>query len=63
MKNLWTVTEFTIKDMLSRKSFVISTIIILVIIVVAFNIPNIMNKINGDGFDEKVLVIDAENLF
>lgn len=63
MKNLWTVTQFTIKDMLSRKSFIISTIIILVIIVVAFNIPNIMNKFNGDGFEEKVLVIDSENLF
>lgn len=63
MKNLWTVTEFTIKDMLSRKSFIISTIIILVIIVVAFNIPNIISKFNEDGFDEKVLVIDSENLF
>lgn len=63
MKNLWTVTGFTIKDMLSRKSFIISTIIILVIIIVAFNIPNIMNKFSGDGFDEKVLVIDSENLF
>lgn len=63
MKNLWTVTGFTIKDMLSRKSFIISTIIILAIIVVAFNIPNIMNKFNGDGFEEKVLVIDSENLF
>lgn len=63
MKNLWTVTGFTIKDMLSRKSFIISTIIILVIIVVAFNIPNIMNKFSGDGFDEKVLVIDSEDLF
>lgn len=63
MKNLWTVTEFTIKDMLSRKSFIISTILILLIIVVAFNIPNIINKFNEDGFDEKVLVIDSENLF
>ena len=63
MKNLWTVTWFTIKDMLSRKSFIISTIIILAIIVVAFNIPNIINKFNGDGFNEKVLVIDSEELF
>lgn len=63
MKNLWTVTGFTIKDMLSRKSFIISTIIILVIIIVAFNIPNIINKFNEDGFDEKVLVIDSEELF
>lgn len=63
MKNLWTVTEFTIKDMLSRKSFIISTILILLIIVVAFNIPNIINKFNEDGFDEKILIIDSENLF
>ena len=63
MKNLWTVAQFTIKDMLSRKSFIISTIIILAIIVVAFNIPNIMNKFNGEGFDEKVLVRDSEDLF
>ena len=63
MKNLWTVAQFTIKDMLSRKSFIISTIIILAIIVVAFNIPNIINKFNGDGFNEKVLVIDSEELF
>ena len=63
MKNLWTVTAFTIKDMLRRKSFIISTIILLVIIVVGFNIPNIINNFVGDEFNEKVLVVDSENLF
>ena len=29
MKNLWLVAKFTIKDMIKRKSFIISTIIIL----------------------------------
>ena len=42
MKNLGTVISFTIKEMLRRKSFIISTIIILVLIVIGFNIPNIM---------------------
>ena len=42
MRNLWLVTEFTIKEMVKRKSFIISTIVLLVIIAAAFNIPNIM---------------------
>lgn len=63
MRNLWLVAEFTIKDMLKRKSFIISTLIILIFIVVGFNIPNIMNKIGNDVMNEKILVIDSENLF
>jgi len=63
MKNLWTVAEFTMKDMIKRKSFIISTIILLIIIVVGFNIPNIIEKFAGDGFEDKVLVIDKENVF
>ena len=49
MRDLITVAEFTIKDMVKRKSFIISMIIILVLIVVGFNIPNIINigKINN----------------
>lgn len=63
MKNLWIVTEFTIKEMIKRKSFIISTIVILLIIVVAFNIPNIMKMFGTDNLDESVLVLDPENLF
>ena len=63
MKNLWTVTKFTMKDMIKRKSFIISTIILLVIIVVGFNIPNIINNFAGEEFNEKVLVVDSENIF
>ena len=63
MRNLWIVTEFTIKEMIRRKSFIISTIVILLIIVAAFNIPNIMKMFGTDNLNEKVLVIDPENLF
>lgn len=48
MKELFTVSTFTAKDMLKRKSFIISNIIILLLVVLAFNVPNIMNMINGD---------------
>lgn len=63
MRNLWIVTEFTIKEMLRRKSFIISTIVLLLIIVAAFNIPNIMKAFGTDSLDEQVLVLDPENLF
>ena len=63
MKNLKTVTAFTISEMVRRKSFIISTLVILIIIALAFNIPNIMKKLGIDGSGEKVLIIDPENLF
>ena len=66
MKNLGTVISFTIKEMLRRKSFIISTLIILVLIVIGFNIPNIMNLFSSDestSDGEKLLVVDAENIF
>ena len=42
MRNLGVVTSFTINEMVKRKSFIISTIVILLMVVIAFNIPNIM---------------------
>ena len=64
MRDLITVAEFTIKDMVKRKSFIISMIIILVLIVVGFNIPNIINNIKGeDSWNSKILLIDSQNLF
>ena len=63
MKNLGVVTAFTIKEVVRRKSFIISTLVILIIIALAFNIPNIMKKLGNDGSGEKVLIIDPENLF
>lgn len=66
MKDLFVVAKFTIKDMVKRKSFIISNLIILVIIVLLFNVPRIMDLITGDqeGFSEtKMLIVDSENIF
>lgn len=63
MRNLWLVTEFTIKEMIKRKSFIISTLVLLIIIATAFNIPNIMKMFGKNDFNEEILVIDPENLF
>ena len=66
MKDLKTVVGFTIKEMVKRKSFIVSTVIILLIIVIGFNIPNIMKIFNGDdqsSGESKLLIVDSTNLF
>lgn len=69
MRDLFIVAKFTIKDMVKRKSFIISNLIILGIIVLLFNVPNLLNLITGDnqtsGTENKtnILIIDTENIF
>ena len=63
MKDLVTVIEFTIKDMIKRKSFIISTLIILAIIVIGFNVPNIIKSFQGEDVEEKLLIVDNKNIF
>ena len=64
LKDLITVASFTIKEAIKRKSFIISMIIIIALIVIGFNVPNILNKVLGNSDDkEKVLIIDADNIF
>ena len=63
MKYLFTVIKFTMKDMLKRKSFIVSTIIFLVMIVVGFNIPQILKKIKGEDIGSKLIIVDENNVF
>lgn len=63
MKDIFTVMNFTIKEMVKRKSFIISTLIILLLIVIGFNIPNIIEHFNGSNTREKLLLVDFQNIF
>ncbi len=66
MKDLYTVAIFTIKDLLKRKSFIISNIIIWLIIIILFNVPNILKVINrGEepSSNVKLLIVDSQNVF
>jgi len=63
MKDLFIVTKFTMKDMLQRKSFIITTIIFLIMIVIGFNIPNFMKMLNKDSDVNKIEIIDSGNVF
>lgn len=55
--------KFTIKDMVKRKSFLISTAIILVLIVLGFNVPNMIKAFTKEDTSEKILIVDSENIF
>lgn len=64
MKDILTVMKFTITDMVKKKSFIISTLIMLVMIVVGCNVPNIIDLIKGENDEKtKILVVDQQNVF
>ena len=65
MRDFIVVAKFTAKEMLKRKSFLISNLIILLLIVVGFNVPNIIEKFKGtDEIEaEKILIVDKDNLY
>lgn len=61
MRDTLTVAKFTAKDMVKRKSFIISSIIILAMIVIGFNIPTIIKKFKNEN--EKIIIVDKDNIF
>lgn len=62
MKDLLIVSKFTIKDMVKRKSFIISNIIFLLIILIGTNIPRIMESFNSDDELSRLLLVDEDGL-
>lgn len=66
MKDIFIVSKYTFLDLVKRKSFIISNIIILLIVIVGFNIPNILDSLKKDdeNFGEiKLVIVDRDNLF
>lgn len=66
MKDLGIVITYTIKEMLKKKTFWVSNIIILLFIIVGFNIPNILNSFDSEEKTptiSKVLVVDSNNVY
>lgn len=63
MNDIFIVSKFTMKDMLKRKSFIISTTIILCMIVIGFNIPRIIKSFEGEKTKEKVMISDKDDIF
>ena len=43
MKDMLTVLKYTIKENISKKSFIITTAILVLLIIIICNVPNIIN--------------------
>ena len=63
MKDIFIVMKFTMKEMIKRKSFIISTLVILIFIVAGFNVPNLIKKFKGSNNSNKLLIVDNEDIF
>ena len=65
MKDLLLVASFNIKEMMKKKSFLVSNLILIVIVVIGFNVPNVLSAIRGEEETkgEKILLVDSENIF
>lgn len=48
MTNFWTVVNFTMRNKLKTKSFLITTLILVLLLTIGANIPYIITKIGGD---------------
>ena len=63
MKNLFIVMKFTIKEMIRKKSFIISTVFILLLIVGGFSLPKILEGMSDGKNKDKVVISDTKNVF
>ena len=63
MRDLFTVASFTIKEMVKKKSFIVSNIIFLIIILIGTNVPRLLESLNGQSEGKKVLIVDTKNIF
>jgi len=67
MKDILTILKYTIKENVTKKAFIITTVILMAMIILICNIPNIIN-IFENGEDEEVIenmkfvVIDEQKL-
>lgn len=62
-RDILTIIKFTMRDILSRKSFRVSTAIIVVLIILGFNIPNILSSFDESEFKDTILISDQQEVF
>ena len=64
MRDIFIISKFTALETIKKKAFIISFIIMLIIIIVGFNVPNIIKLVKSDSFSKKeILIIDKDNVF
>lgn len=64
MREIFTIAKFTILDLIKKKAFIISTIVTLLLIVVGFNIPNIIKAFSSsDNELTKIIIKDVDKSY
>lgn len=63
MNDLITVAKFSFKDLVTRKSFIVSTIFLVLSIIIGFNIPNIIKLFKNNDKDQKIVISDNYNIY
>ena len=63
MQDIFIIMKFTMKEMVRRKSFIISTAILLLLIIIGFNVPNIIKVIRGEDEKESLVIVDSQDIF
>ena len=62
MKNIGTVISYTFQEAVKKKSYKVTTVIMILIVLVACNISNIIKMFESDAVLKKVIVIDKESV-
>ncbi len=63
MRDILIVTKFTLIEALKQKAFIVSTIIMILMIVLASAFTKIIPKLANNNEKDKILIVDNENVF
>lgn len=63
MKDILIVTKFTLIEALKKKAFIVSTIIMILMIILASAFTKIIPKLADSNEKDKILIVDNDNIF
>lgn len=63
MRDILIVTKFTLIEALKKKAFIVSTIIMILMIVLASAFTKIIPKLANNNEKDKILIVDNDNIF
>lgn len=63
MRDILIVTKFTLIEALKKKAFIVSTIIMILMIVLASAFTKIIPKLANNNEKNKILIVDNDNIF
>ena len=63
MRDILIVTKFTLIEALKKKAFIVSTIIMILMIILASAFTKIIPKLANNNEKDKILIVDNDNIF